>query len=60
MSAIRERELEVARMEARLRTPRKEAPNLEKLRESAELSRSISIRLEYPVQDEVPPTSPIH
>src|SRR5262249_51531179 len=34
VSAIRERELEVARLEARLRAPRKEAPNLEKLREA--------------------------
>jgi hypothetical protein len=31
---IRQREVEIARLEARLRAPRREAPNLEKLREA--------------------------
>jgi hypothetical protein len=33
---IRERELEIARLEARLRAPKGEAPNLERLREALE------------------------
>jgi site-specific DNA recombinase len=36
VSAIRERELEIARLEARLRAPKREAPNLERLREALE------------------------
>jgi site-specific DNA recombinase len=36
VSAIRERELEVARLEARFRAPKREAPNLERLREALE------------------------
>jgi len=35
VSAIRERELEIARLEVRLRTPR-EQPNIERLREALE------------------------
>jgi len=36
VSAIREREMEVARIETRLRAPRKDAPNIEQLREALE------------------------